>query len=91
MPSIFQIGSYKVYFWSNEDGEPLHVHISRKPSANTTKIWLTSKGGFIIANNKSRIPIRELNDMLRIITAHYDIICDEWKKYFGIDEIKFYC
>jgi len=88
LPSLFMIGSYKVFFWSNENNEPIHVHIAHKPSANATKIWLTSKGGFILENNKSRIPARELNDMVLIIVAHYGFICDEWIKHFG--SIKFY-
>ena len=30
MPQIFKIGSYTVYFWSNEGKplEPIHVHIA---------------------------------------------------------------
>ena len=43
MPQIFKIGSYIVYFWSNEGKpeEPIHVHISENtPRANATKIWI---------------------------------------------------
>ncbi|WP_423806022.1 DUF4160 domain-containing protein, partial [Phascolarctobacterium succinatutens] len=28
MPNLFIILGYKVYFWSNENDEPIHVHIS---------------------------------------------------------------
>lgn len=30
MPQIFKVGSYLIYFWSNENKplEPLHVHVS---------------------------------------------------------------
>ena len=44
MPQVFKIGSYWVYFWANENKplEPVHVHISKgKPTANTTKFWIT--------------------------------------------------
>jgi len=29
MPQIFRIGSYVIYFWSNENNpiEPVHVHV----------------------------------------------------------------
>ncbi|WP_345788314.1 DUF4160 domain-containing protein [Desulfosporosinus orientis] len=34
MPSLFLIGEYLVYFWSNENNEPIHVHVGKgKPSA----------------------------------------------------------
>ncbi|MCL2496316.1 MAG: DUF4160 domain-containing protein [Clostridiales bacterium] len=92
MPSLFRIGSYLVFFWSNENNEPIHVHIGKgKPSANATKIWITSKGGCIAANNRGRIPQAELNILLEIIAAQYFLICSEWKKHFCIDEIRYYC
>ena len=42
LPNIFEIYGYKVYFWSNENNEPIHVHISKgTPQGNATKVWLT--------------------------------------------------
>lgn len=29
MPRLFTVSGYIVYFWSNENGEPIHVHISK--------------------------------------------------------------
>ena len=92
MPSLFRVGSYLVYFWSNENDEPIHVHIGKgKPTPNTTKIWITAKGGCIVANNKSRIPRNELGALLEIISAQFFAICDEWKSHLHVEEIKFYC
>lgn len=92
LPSLFQVGGYKVFFWSNENDEPIHVHVGMgKPSANATKIWLTSSGGCIVANNGSKIPQNDLNELLEIISAQYFMICDEWKNHFKEENIKFYC
>ena len=47
MLRVFKIGSYWVYFWSNENEplEPIHVHVSKgKPEANGTKVWITLAG-----------------------------------------------
>ena len=42
LPNIFEIYGYKVYFLSNENNEPIHVHISKgTQQGNATKIWLT--------------------------------------------------
>ncbi len=27
VPSLFRVGGYLVFFWSNENGEPIHVHV----------------------------------------------------------------
>lgn len=92
LPSLFQVGGYKVYFWSNENDEPIHVHVGKgKPGSNATKIWLTLSGGCIVANNSGKIPQNELNELLDIIAAQYFMICDEWKNHFREEIIKFYC
>lgn len=92
LPSLFTVSGYKVYFWSNENNEPIHVHVSKgKPSPNGTKLWLTRSGGCILASNGSRIPDAELNELMEFISAQFFLICREWKKFFLVDEIKFYC
>lgn len=92
MPSLFTVSGYKIFFWSNENGEPIHVHISKgKPSANATKIWLTKTGGCIVASNGSDIPSKELHELMEFISAQFFLICAEWKKFFVVEEIKFYC
>ena len=56
LPSLFTVSGYKVYFGSNENGEPIHVHVAKgKPTPNGTKIWLTRTGGCILASNGSHI------------------------------------
>ena len=54
MPQIFKLGSYWVYFWTNEGEplEPIHVHIAEgKPLPNATKIWITKDGKCSLANS----------------------------------------
>lgn len=76
MPSLFRIGEYIIYFWSNENGEPIHVHISKgRPTANATKVWLTSRGGCVLAHNKSQIPERILRNLMDVIAAQFFMIC----------------
>ena len=92
LPNLFTVSGYKVYFWSNEDGEPIHVHVAKgKPSPNATKIWLTKSGGCILANNGSNISSRELHELMEFISAQFFLICAEWKKFFVTENIKFYC
>jgi hypothetical protein len=66
MPQVFKLGSYWVYFWTNENNpvEPVHVHISEgKPVSNATKIWITKDGKCSLANNNSKIPLVILNKL----------------------------
>ncbi|MDE6591541.1 MAG: DUF4160 domain-containing protein [Oscillospiraceae bacterium] len=92
MPNLFTVCGYKIYFWSNEFGEPIHVHVAKgKPTPNATKIWLTKAGGCIVASNSSRIPQKELDELMEFIAAQSRVIRKEWKKFFIVDNIKYYC
>ena len=63
MPNLLEICRYKIYFGSNENFEPIYVHISKgKPIASSTKVWLTKAGGCIVANNNSKIPKKDLKE-----------------------------
>ena len=92
MPSLFTAGNYKVFFWSSDGLEPIHVHVCKGvPSENATKFWITKNGGLILAHNKSHIPQSELNKLMELISAQFFFICTEWKRHFKVDEIQFYC
>lgn len=92
MPRVFKIGSYWVYFWSNENEplEPVHVHVSEgSPSSNATKIWITKAGRCYLCHNHSNIPSRTLNNIMKIIEARSGEIVKKWQSYFG--SLHFYC
>lgn len=92
MPNLFTVCGYRIYFWSNEAGEPVHVHIAKgKPIPNATKVWLTRAGGCILASNQSRIPKHELDILMEFIAAQFPMICEQWKEFFIVDILNFYC
>ena len=92
MPQVFKIGSYWIYFWSNEGNplEPVHVHVSeRSPTEHATKIWITQAGNCLLCNNNSQIPSHVLRNMMRIISARSTDVVEKWIAYFG--EITYFC
>ena len=92
LPSLFVIGGYRIFLWSNENGEPIHVHVCKGvPHAGATKIWLTSKGGCVVAQNNGDIPTRILNELMEIISAQFEFICAKWRTFYHVDSIQFYC
>ena len=91
MPQLFKIGSYIIYFWSNENDplEPIHVHVAEgKATANGSKIWITSTGKAILCNNMSRIPDRILRRIIRLVEANSREIEERWIEQFG--EIRYF-
>lgn len=92
MPQIFRIGPYIIYFWSNENMplEPIHVHIAEgQANANATKIWITSSGKSLLCNNNSKIPQKNLKNIMRVIEANSSLIINKWYSHFG--EIRYFC
>lgn len=92
MPQVFKIGSYWVYFWSNEGDplEPIHVHVCQgSPSAGATKVWITQAGKCYLCNNNSKIPDRTLRNIMDVIAARSSEIVEKWQAYFG--QIRYFC
>ena len=89
MPKLFTIGGYIVFFWSGENGEPVHVHVAEgHADANATKLWLTEDGGCLLASNGSDISEKDLRSIMKIVTANHALICKRWSQFFG--SISFY-
>lgn len=82
MPQVIKLFGYTVYFWSREDGEPVHVHVCKgTPQPNATKIWLR-KDGPVLAHNNSRIPQKDLKHILEWLALNRDYIVARWYDYF---------
>lgn len=92
VPQVFKIGSYWVFFWSNENAplEPIHVHVCQgTPYGGATKIWITQAGKCYLCHNASRIPPRVLSNIMKIIEARSQEVVAKWLDYFG--QIDYFC
>lgn len=91
MPSLFAFGPYIIFFWTGEQGEPVHVHVAvKRPSKDATKLWLTASGGCIVAHNNSQLPERDLRRVAKFICSNHKLICRRWCETFGEDSLRFY-
>ena len=92
MPQLLRIGPYVIYYCSNESEplEPVHVHIAcGRPTPDATKIWITCTGRALLCHNKSKIPERVLNRLLRVVEANADEFVQAWREHFG--EAMYFC
>jgi hypothetical protein len=77
MPTVLRVGPYRVFFYSGNRGEPIHIHIERDD--NVAKYWLDpvrlqTSGGFGPA---------ELRRIQRIVDDNHEILIEAWHEYFG--------
>ena len=85
VPNVLFILGYHVYFWSNEGNplEPVHVHISKKPHRNGTKVWILSNGTCKVCHNKDCIPLSDLKKIITTISLYHGDVEESWKSHFG--------
>lgn len=77
MPTVLRWGRYRVFFYSNEGGEPPHVHV--RAGNREVKIWLED---LTIAVN-FRFPAHELSDIIRELEARRVELLEAWHDHFG--------
>ena len=82
MPQIVKLFGYLIFFWSNENDEPIHVHVCRgSPTKDATKIWIEDEPR--LEHNKSKIPAKDLSRIMQWLTANKDLIIDKWNEHFS--------
>jgi hypothetical protein len=77
VPTVLRWGPYRAFFYSNEGGEPAHVHV--RMGDKEAKFWLHD---LTVAVN-SGFPAHELNDILRHLKPHHAAVQAAWNEYFG--------
>ena len=78
MPAIDDIpGPYRVFFYSFDCAEPIHVHVRRDRS--TCKFWLDPLS---LARNNG-FSAHELNRIRRLIVDHRLRILEAWREHCG--------
>ncbi len=77
MPTILREGPYRFYFYSNEQGEPEHVHIDREN--RSAKYWLNPVR---LAHN-IRFKPEELRKLNYLVIVKRLKFLEAWYGYFG--------
>lgn len=77
MPTVLRSGPYRVYFFSHEPNEPLHVHVDRDD--RSAKFWLDPVALALNLGFRSH----ELGRIRRILVEHEADLVEAWHEHFG--------
>jgi hypothetical protein len=77
VPTVLRWGPYRAFFYSNEGGEPAHIHV--RAGDKEAKFWLHDL--HVAAN--AGFPSHELNDMVRFLKSHRETLLAAWHEHFG--------
>jgi hypothetical protein len=77
VPTVLRWGPFRAFFYSNEGGEPGHVHV--RAGDKEAKFWLHDLS--IAAN--AGFPAHELGDIVRHLKVHREMLQAAWHEHFG--------
>jgi hypothetical protein len=76
-PTVGHIGPYRFFFYSNELGEPPHIHVRRDRAA--AKFWLVP----VALARSRRFGAHELAQIEAIVRDHRDQFLEAWNGFLG--------
>jgi len=80
MPNVFRFGPYRFHFWSRENSEPPHVHVTRDD--REAKFWLDPL--VELAGNWG-FSGHELTRIRRLALRNRDRLLEAWHDHFDAD------
>jgi hypothetical protein len=76
MPTVLRIGSYRFFFYSNENDEPHHIHIQRESSL--AKFWLKP----VLLASSTGFAAHELNKLVGMVEENQTLFVEAWNEFF---------
>ena len=77
MPTVLRIGPFRFFFYSNENGEPAHIHIQRENML--AKFWLKP----VTLASSIRFSPKELRKLHQLVTENKEAFLEVWNEHFS--------
>jgi Domain of unknown function (DUF4160) len=78
MPTVFEAFGYRFFFYSNENDEPIHIHISK--AGAEAKYWIVPE---IAEEYSYGFKLKERKEIKKLVTDNADKITQHWTKFFA--------
>lgn len=76
MPTVTVIKGYRFYFYSNENNEPVHIHVEK--AEGNAKFWLEP----IAEEYSYDFSVRQRKEIAEIVSKHQHKFKQAWYEYF---------
>nr|MBK9652965.1 DUF4160 domain-containing protein [Bacteroidota bacterium] len=80
MPTVLMIFGWRIFFYSNEGNEPIHVQAQK--AEMECKYWLISETFEIVEEYNFNMKPSDKREIRKIIFEHFDYIIQQWNLYF---------
>ena len=76
MPTVFEISGFRFFFYSNENSEPIHIHVEKDDAE--AKIWINPVKEEYAYGFKSK----DRKKILELVKEHSELITKSWNEHF---------
>ncbi|MBI1306166.1 MAG: DUF4160 domain-containing protein [Bacteroidetes bacterium] len=80
MPTVLFISGWRLFFYSNEGSEPIHIHAEK--AEMECNYWLNVDEIGIQEAFSYNMTSSEKRAIKKIIYQHFDMIVNTWNNYF---------
>jgi hypothetical protein len=77
MPTVLKIAGFRFHFYSDEAGEPPHIHV--RCAGAECKFWLTP---IALARNCG-VPPHDLREIERLVFEHEAYLVEKYREHHG--------
>ena len=77
MPTVLRMKGYRFFFFSNENFEPMHIHVEK--DNNYAKYWIKP---LLLARSKG-FRSHELVEIQKIVENNKKLFEERWNEFFG--------
>lgn len=78
MPTLLLINGFRFFFYSNENNEPIHVHVTKGSAGG--KIWLLPNIEIAYMNGFTN---SEIKMIMEITNTHLQFFKSTWNEHFN--------
>jgi len=80
MPTVLFIRGWRLFFWANENDEPIHIHAEKGDME--CKFWLEEENFEIKSAFEYNLTPQAKREIKKISYEHFDYIVSEWHRFF---------
>jgi meiotically up-regulated gene 157 (Mug157) protein len=81
MPTVLYIKGWRLFFYSNEGNEPIHIHGQK--GDKECKYWLDVDDYAIREAYTYKMNNKDIREVKKIILQNFDDIVQVWNTHFG--------
>ena len=82
MPTVFTKDGFRVFFYSADWNEPIHVHVHVECGDSNAKFWVSP----VCLASSHRMKATDLKRARKLIENNAQLIREKWNEYFSSEK-----